>query len=68
MPGDSLHKVLKLSARNETLMVRKDEGEDFQKSVCLDSYIKPVQKKQDNKTFYQILFGFSPKNKKKTLI
>jgi len=67
MPGDSLHKVhWKLSARNETLMVRKDEGGGLSKKrLFLDSYIKPVQKKQDIKTFYQILFGFSPKNKEK---
>lgn len=65
MPGDPLHKVhWKLSARNETLMVRKDEGRGLSKKrLFLDSYIKPIQNKQDIKTFYQLLFGSSPKYK-----
>lgn len=67
MPGDPLHKVhWKLSARNETLMVRKDEGRGLSKKrLFLDSYIKPIQKKQDIKTFYQFLFASSPKYKDK---
>ncbi len=65
MPGDPLHKVhWKLSARNETLMVRKDEGRGLSKKrLFLDSYIKPAQNKQNIKTFYQFLFGSSPKYK-----
>lgn len=68
MPGDPLHKVhWKLSARNETLMVRKDEGRGLSKKrLFLDSYIKPIQKKQGIKTFYQFLFGSSPKYKDKS--
>lgn len=67
MPGDSFHKVhWKLSARNETLMVRKDEGRGISKKrLFLDPYIKPVRKKQGVKTIYQILFGIQPKGSEK---
>lgn len=58
MPGDPLHKVhWKLSARTETLMVRKDEGRGISKKrLILDPYIKLIQKKQSN-TIYKFLFG-----------
>lgn len=59
MPGDPLHKIhWKLSARNETLMVRKDEGRGISKKrLFLDPYIKPVQKKQGANLIYQFVFG-----------
>lgn len=61
IPGDPLHKIhWKLSAKNETLMVRKDEGRGISKKrLILDPYIKPAQKKKNN-TIYQLIFGTNP--------
>lgn len=62
MPGDPLHKIhWKLSARSETLMVRKDEARGISKKrLILDPYIKPVQKKQTVNLIYNLLFGVPP--------
>jgi len=66
IPGDSLHKVhWKLSARNETLMVRKDEGRGTSKKrLFLDPSIKQLQEKKNIKSIYQLLFGLKPKDTK----
>lgn len=63
MAGDPLHKVhWKLSARNETLMVRKDEGRGISKKrLVLDPYMELLPKKQVYKTIYQLLLNSSTK-------
>lgn len=62
MPGDPLHKIhWKLSARSETLMVRKDEGRGISKKrLILDPYIKTEQKKQTVNVIYHLLLGVPP--------
>ncbi|WP_456049003.1 DUF58 domain-containing protein [Acetivibrio cellulolyticus] len=59
MAGDPLHKVhWKLSARSETLMVRKDEGRGVaKKRLVLDPCMEMLQRKRDSKTIYQLLFN-----------
>lgn len=67
IPGDPLHKIhWKLSARSETLMVRKDEGRGISKKrLFLDPYIKTVQKKQSIDSIYHLLFGLPSVNPEK---
>ena len=64
MAGDPLHKVhWKLSARNETLMVRKDEGRGLaKKRLVLDPFMETMQRKQTGKTIYQLLINSSAKS------
>lgn len=64
MAGDSLHKVhWKLSARSETLMVRKDEGRGLaKKRLVLDPFMEKMQRKQARKTIYQLLINSSAKS------
>jgi len=64
MAGDPLHKVhWKLSARNDKLMVRKDEGRGLSKKrLVLDPYMETPQKKKSGKTIYKILLNSSNKS------